>query len=184
MGSARDGAEVGARDAADEVARLREDLRLCRLELAQARAEQEEVLERQAKVRRSKVRAEKESDILAKALADVLFRQTRARARARWWQVSEGPRVSRLEWEQVQVLRQSKYFRPAWYLRQNLDIARGGVEPALHFLRDGHREGRDPGPKFDVERYLDKHPELRRSRENSLIHALETGDLPGGGSGS
>lgn len=158
----------------DALLAAREELRLCRVELAQAREELEELAEDQAKVRRSRARAQKEADVLAKALADVLNRETRERARGAWWRVGQG-RVSQQEWENVQILRQSKYFRPAWYLRKNLDIARGGVDPALHFLRDGHREGRDPGPKFDVEQYLEEHPEVRRSGDNPLLHFLHGG---------
>lgn len=159
----------------DDAAALREELRLCRLELAQAREEYEEIAERQARLRRSRAKARKEAEVLAKSLADVLNRETRERARGAWYRAGQG-RVSRQEWENVQILRQSKYFRPAWYLRENLDIARGGVDPALHFLRDGHKEGRDPGPKFDVSDYLEKHPEVKASGKNPLLHFLTTGD--------
>ena len=169
---------VGFGDSTSELEHLREELRLCRLELAQARADQEEVLEKQASVRRSKVKAQKESDVFAKALVDALLRETRERVRRRWWRPGRGG-VSQREWAQVQILWQSKYFRPAWYLRENLDIARGGVDPALHFLRDGYKEGRDPGPKFSVKRYLDAHPEVR-DQGNPLIHAIETGTTPAG----
>jgi hypothetical protein len=158
-----------------ELERLREELRLCRLELAQARAAQEDALERQSAVRRSKLKAEKQAEVLAQALSDVLIRQARSRARAAWWRVADAPRISRREWQQVQLLRESKFFRPAWSLRENLDVAQSGVEPALHFLRDGYREGRDPGPKFSLRRYMDKHPLLEGSRVNPLIHALENG---------
>jgi hypothetical protein len=177
LGSAAEPSVAPGDGSAEEIQRLREELRLCRLELARAREEQEAVTERQAQVRRSKAKAEKEAEILAKALSDALFRQTREHARAKWWQVGTG-RVSRHEWEQVQILRQSRFFRPAWYLRENLDVARAGIEPAMHFLRKGHKEGRDPAPSFNVKRYVDKHPEVRRSGTNPLIHALEMGNTP------
>jgi hypothetical protein len=156
---------------------LREELRLCRLELTRVRQENESVQERQARVRRARARAQRESTILAKALVDVLYRETRRRARAAWWQRGPGE-VTREEWRQIQVLRQSGLFRPVWYLRRNLTVAKLAVDPALHFLRDGHREGRDPGPHFDLPAYLDEHPELRESGENPLLHALEVGDVP------
>lgn len=176
MGSAAEEPWREARaESGDDAATLREELRLCRLELAQVREEYEDVVERQARLRRSRAKAQKEAEVLAKALADVLNRETRERARGAWYRAGQG-RVSRQEWENVQILRQSKYFRPAWYLRENLDIARGGVDPALHFLRDGHKEGRDPGPKFDVSGYLEAHPELKGSGKNPLLHFLATGD--------
>jgi hypothetical protein len=168
LGAAGDGAELEL---------LREELRLCRLELARALKQNEDVQEKQAKLRRARARAQRESGILAKALVDVLYRETRRRARAAWWQRGQGD-VTPEEWRQVQVLRQSGVFRPAWYLRRNLTVAKLAVDPALHFLRDGHREGRDPGPDFDLPAYLDEHPELRESGENALLHALEVGDVP------
>jgi hypothetical protein len=168
LGPAGDGSELEL---------LREELRLCRLELARALAENEDVQEKQAKLRRARARAQREASILAKALVDVLYRETRRRARAAWWQRGQGD-VTPEEWHQVQVLRQSGVFRPAWYLRRNLTVAKLAVDPALHFLRDGHREGRDPGPDFDLPAYLDEHPELRESGKNALLHALEVGDVP------
>jgi hypothetical protein len=158
-----------------DLEQIREELHLCRLELAKVREAYEEMAEGQAKLRRARKRALKEADVLSKALADVLNRETRERARGAWWRAGQG-RISRQEWEDVQILRQSSYFRPAWYLRKNLDIARGGVDPALHFLRDGHREGRDPGPKFSVEQYLEEHPEVRGRGQNPLLHFLHGGD--------
>ena len=86
---------VGFGDSTSELEHLREELRLCRLELAQARADQEEVLERQSSVRRSKIKAQKESDVLAKALADVLLRETRERARGRVVRRRPAPREGR-----------------------------------------------------------------------------------------
>ncbi len=168
LGPAGDGSELEL---------LREELRLCRLELARVQKQNEDVQEKQAKLRRARARAQRESAILAKALVDVLYRETRRRARAAWWQRGQGD-VTPEEWRQVQVLRQSGVFRPAWYLRRNLTVAKLAVDPALHFLRDGHREGRDPGPDFDLPAYLDEHPELRESGENALLHALEVGDVP------
>jgi hypothetical protein len=156
---------------------LREELRLCRLELARLREADEVVQEKHAKLRRARGRAQRESAILAKALVDVLYRETRSRAKVAWWQRRRGD-VTPEEWRQVQVLRQSGLFRPAWYLRRNLTVAKLAVDPALHFLRHGHREGRDPGPDFDLLAYLDEHPELRESGENALLHALEAGDVP------
>ncbi len=174
MGTAAQGPLRDGSDPTVELERLREELAQTRLELARARQDYEEVAETQARLRRSKAKAQKESEILAKSLADTLNKETRERARGAWYRAGQG-RISRQEWEQVQILRQSSYFRPAWYLRQNLDIARGGVDPALHFLRDGHKEGRDPGPKFDVTEYLEAHPDVRRSGMNPLLHFLQQG---------
>jgi hypothetical protein len=164
-------------DPVTELEELREDLRLCRRELEQVRRQNEQVLERQARLRRAKNRAQRESVILSQALVDVLYRETLLRVKARWWQPTRDP-VSKLEWQQIQTLRQSGIFRPAWYLRRNLTVAKLAIDPALHFLRDGSREGRDPGPDFDLLAYLEEHPEVRKEGINPVLHAVETGEVP------
>jgi len=185
--SGPDGGHAGDPSGAlvDEVERLREELRTCREELAQVRAENERVLEDHTRVTRARRKAAKESGALSKALAEVLFRELRDKA------TSVRPRRSLLrrgegsigadEWQKVLLLHQSPHFRPAWYLRQNLTVARRGIEPALHFLRHGVLERRDPGPDFDLVDYLQRHPDVRGSGENPVLHALaqeSTGSAP------
>ncbi len=51
-----------------------------------------------------------------------------------------------LEADAVDELRRSKVFDAEWYLIANPDVAASGVDPALHFLAAGMREGRAPGP--------------------------------------
>lgn len=152
---------------------LREDLRLCRLELARVRAENERLKEAQAHGLRGGKRAQREATTLAKALARVLYRELQAGvAGPRWRRKENAPRVTQAEWHQVLLIHRSGHFKPEWYLRNHLTVARQGIEPALHFLRYGVVEGLNPGPEFDVKAYLDEHPELRESGENPVIHAL------------
>jgi hypothetical protein len=165
-----------------EVDALREELRLCRLELAQVRQENERVLEDQARVRRGRRKAHKEATVLAKALAEVLYRELRARAESgsRWGRRKNddtGAAVSQDEWQKVMLLHRSPDFKAAWYLRQNLAVARQGIEPALHFLRFGVIEARDPAPDFDVRDYLLEHPDVRASGQNPVLHAMSAQEL-------
>jgi len=160
---------------AAELARLQEELRLCRQELAQVRLENERVLEKQAQVRRGRRRANKEAGALAKALADVLYRELRERSeKGRRGRRRRGGGISAEEWQQVMLLHSSPDFRADWYLRQNLSVVRLAIEPALHFLRYGVVEGRNPGPDFDVRDYLEEHPDVRSTGENPVIHAMAT----------
>lgn len=46
--------------------------------------------------------------------------------------------------------RLSHYFDAAYYLETNPDVAASGMDPYLHFLSSGWREGRDPHPLVDL----------------------------------
>jgi len=73
------------------------------------------------------------------------------------------------------LIRKSDLFDSAWYLDKYPDVAEAGFDPVLHYVRHGAREGRRPGPWFDVGRYLDAR-ENREVIHNPLLHYLETRD--------
>jgi len=54
-----------------------------------------------------------------------------------------------------------------------------GIDPVIHFVEDGAREGRNPNPLFDTVHYLDSNPEVRNSGVNPLVHYLNTGSQEG-----
>jgi hypothetical protein len=76
--------------------------------------------------------------------------------------------------DQIEVIRSCPLFKPAWYLRNNLDVVELGIDPAEHFLRVGAAEGRKPGPDFDTTAYVDAHPELRKTGLNPLVHFVRS----------
>jgi hypothetical protein len=51
-------------------------------------------------------------------------------------------------------VRQTGLFSEDWYLQQNPDVARAGIEAAQHFVEHGVFEGRNPGPQFSTIHYL------------------------------
>ena len=69
----------------------------------------------------------------------------------------------------------SKYFNKRWYLRKYTDVARKGVDPVLHYLNNGWKEGRNPGPKFDTKKYLEYNPDVRKANINPLLHYERNG---------
>lgn len=75
----------------------------------------------------------------------------------------------------------SGYLDPAWYLMRNPELARLGVRPAEHWVVSGWREGRDPGPDFQVEDYLARHPQCREENRNPLLHFLDNAEAVGKG---
>ncbi len=73
------------------------------------------------------------------------------------------------------IVGESPYFDSSWYLAQNLDVAKSGVNPVLHYVRYGWKEGREPGPLFSAKAYLAFYPDVARAKKNPLLHYLQRG---------
>lgn len=165
-----------------EITHLREDLRLCRVELAQSRQAQEPLQEELAAVRHQLQQARTKAEKLARELNAQLTKEPGGRspaARAARWALRRR-RATTQEWQQVAVLRESPLFNGPWYLRRYPKVAESGLPPALHYLRHGAAEGLDPGPRFRTRQYLEGHPEVAAAGENPLLHRIRTsGETPG-----
>lgn len=73
----------------------------------------------------------------------------------------------------------SHLFDRKFYLKNNPDVKRTGLSPALHFLRCGGFEGRDPGPSFSTAWYLGAYEDAKKSGANPLIHYIREGRKKG-----
>jgi hypothetical protein len=155
-----------------DVAKLEASLRSCRLELAAVRVEQE----RWAEERGHLTHAAERLTALSESL-DQHLRQAALGGGVRGWVkrrlLSSLP--SGEELTQMTTLLGSDLFDGPWYLREYPDVARTGLSPALHYLRHGAAEGKDPGPRFSTARYLTRHPRLDPARDNPLLHHLSSG---------
>jgi hypothetical protein len=60
----------------------------------------------------------------------------------------------------------------AWYVATYPDVAAAGMDPVVHYLQFGWREGRDPRRDFSTRRYLADHEDVARSARNPFIHYL------------
>ncbi len=69
----------------------------------------------------------------------------------------------------------SPIFDAEWYLAAYEDVRESGTEPAAHYLQDGAREGRDPGPAFSTLYYLANAPDVAEAGTNPLLHYLADG---------
>jgi len=74
----------------------------------------------------------------------------------------------------AKLVRQSGLFDQQWYKEQYPDVESARVDPALHYVRFGAMEGRNPNGTFDTLYYLHKHRDLVFKQENPLLHFLET----------
>jgi hypothetical protein len=75
--------------------------------------------------------------------------------------------ASRVE---LAAIRNSPFFNSAQYLEQNADVRATGMDPAVHYLVHGSREGRDPGPFFSTKAYLARYPDVAEAGLNPLAH--------------
>ena len=57
-----------------------------------------------------------------------------------------------------------------YYLRNNDDVRQSGMDPILHYMYHGFKEGRKPNPLFDGELYLEKYGDVKSSNLNPLVH--------------
>jgi SAM-dependent methyltransferase len=63
-------------------------------------------------------------------------------------------RKRRAQRSMVAEVQRTELFDAAFYLSNNPDVATSGVNPALHFVDRGWKEGRKPSPGFDPAYYL------------------------------
>ncbi|HVY16946.1 MAG TPA: glycosyltransferase, partial [Rhodopila sp.] len=66
-------------------------------------------------------------------------------------------------------------FDRAWYTSRYPDIAGGGLDPLLHFIRFGLSEQRDPNRFFDGAWYLEYYPDVAALSLHPLLHYLQHG---------
>lgn len=56
------------------------------------------------------------------------------------------------------------------YLKNSEDVRQSGVDPILHYLYHGYKEGRNPSFQFDTDYYIQTHKDLKESNLNPLVH--------------
>ncbi len=154
-----------------DVDRLRQSLRQCRLELAGLRQGEEAREERIAVLELAERQLHDLSTVLDRHLTKAERQGTPSR-RALFTRRRhpDGPLPS--EVADLRRIRRSVLFDGAWYLQQYPKVVRSGLSPALHYLRLGAAQRRDPGPHFSASAYLRDHPELPKGT-NPLLHYLD-----------
>ncbi len=65
------------------------------------------------------------------------------------------------------------------YLSRYSDVAATRVDPIVHYVRHGAREGRAPHPGFDTQFYWSAYPDVLRSGINPLAHYARFGAAEG-----
>lgn len=71
---------------------------------------------------------------------------------------------------QVTRIKRSTFFDAGWYLSKYPDVAAAGMDAAMHYLKHGAAEGRNPGPKFSTRDYILLRAGALQPGENPLLH--------------
>jgi hypothetical protein len=100
-------------------------------------------------------------------------------AQLAWWTLTLRLRARIRDERAVSALRGSLLFDADFYLAHNADVAEAGLDPLVHWVRCGAREGRDPGPHFCTSFYLEHNPDVAASGTNPLAHYLQCGAVEG-----
>lgn len=109
------------------------------------------------------------------ALFDPVFYRLQVRGRLKY--VNALLHYAYVGW--LRRLSPSPWFDAGFYLAENRDLVRAGLEPLKHYLRYGALEGRSPSPQFDGAYYLRSNPDVLAASENPLLHYLRFGHLEG-----
>jgi predicted O-methyltransferase YrrM len=77
----------------------------------------------------------------------------------------------------IKKINRSVFFSESYYLQNNPDVAKSGMNPARHYLLYGGFEGRNPSRKFDSAFYLEQNPDVKASGMNPLLHYIRFGKM-------
>lgn len=81
--------------------------------------------------------------------------------------------------EILPLLKRLELFDADWYQAHYTDVRESDLDAWRHFQHYGLQEGRQPGPRFSPEVYLDANPDVRQAGMNPLVHYLRSGHREG-----
>ena len=81
-------------------------------------------------------------------------------------------------WDYEKIAK-SGLFDAEYYRQNNSDVTNANVDPLMHYLECGAREGRNPSVQFDTSYYLEQCRARGENPENPLLHFLASGDALG-----
>ena len=73
------------------------------------------------------------------------------------------------------LIKRSLLFDPLFYLEQNQDLPREGMDLLAHYTALGGQEGRNPNPLFDTTFYLKRYANAATVGVHPLVHYIEIG---------
>ena len=77
------------------------------------------------------------------------------------------------------IIRRSHLFDPLNYLITYADIRKADIDPLMHFVKYGWKEGRNPSASFDTTFYLASNADVTQAKINPLVHYIRYGKNEG-----
>lgn len=68
------------------------------------------------------------------------------------------------------TIKKNQLLDESYYLKNNSDVRLSGMDPLLHYMYHGFKEGRKPNPSFDNNYYLTVHSDVKKLNLNPLVH--------------
>jgi len=72
----------------------------------------------------------------------------------------------------IKIIRQSGLFLPIYYVNKNRLNSKEKIDPLVHFIFNGWKEGFFPNPLFDTIWYINRYPEVKETCYNPLYHYI------------
>ena len=81
--------------------------------------------------------------------------------------------------KEYKLISKSKYFDKKWYLASYPEVNETGVDPVMHYLTIGWKEGKNPSPDFNTNDYLERYSDVKNANMNPLFHYERYGKKEG-----
>lgn len=81
-----------------------------------------------------------------------------------------------VRYDDVLLVYKSSYFDVEWYMKKNKNLKNSGIDPVVHYLKYGAKEGRDPSKFFHTNWYISKYSDIDINKINPLLHFIKYGE--------
>lgn len=83
---------------------------------------------------------------------------------------NKGIKIALTNLKGYRAIKKNNLFDIGYYLKNSDDVRLSGVDPIIHYLYHGYKEGRNPSSKFDGNYYLNHCSDVENSDLNPLVH--------------
>lgn len=68
------------------------------------------------------------------------------------------------------AIKKNRLFDTGFYLKRYPDVRKSGMDPLIHYMFYGFKEGKNPNSSFNGYYYINKYKDVKNSKLNPLIH--------------